>query len=60
LPLTLTATHYIKEQLFDMSDRDPTTFTVAIVVVSSMTLLAAWLPARRASRVNPMVALRCD
>jgi predicted permease len=60
LPLTLAATRYVKDQLFGLSALDPMTFTVAIVVVSGMTLLAAWLPARRASRVNPMVALRCD
>ena len=60
LPLTLAVTRYIKGQLFGLSALDPTTFTVAIVVVSGMTLLAAWLPARRASRVNPMVALRCE
>jgi predicted permease len=60
LPLTLTATHYIKEQLFGLSPLDPLTLGVALLVVSAMTVLAAWLPARRASRVNPMVALRCD
>ncbi len=60
LPLTLLATKYIKDQLFGLSALDPITFTVALIVVSTMTLLAAWLPARRATKVDPMVALRCD
>ncbi|HEY1902441.1 MAG TPA: ABC transporter permease [Terracidiphilus sp.] len=60
LPLTLFATKYIKNQLFDLSAFDPMTFAVALIVVSGMTLLAAWLPARRAAKVDPMVALRCD
>ena len=60
LPLTLFATRYIKDQLFGLNPLDPMTFCAALLVVSAMTLLAAWLPARRASKVDPMVALRCD
>jgi predicted permease len=60
IPLTLGATKYIKDQLFGLSALDPATFSLALAVVSAMTLLAAWLPARRATKVDPMVALRCD
>jgi predicted permease len=60
LPLTLLTTKYIKDQLFGLSALDPLTFTVALLVVSAMTLFAGWLPARRATKVDPMVALRCD
>jgi predicted permease len=60
LPLTLVSTRLIREQLFGLSATDPMTFALAIVVVAAMTLLAAWLPARRATKVDPMVALRCD
>jgi ABC-type antimicrobial peptide transport system permease subunit len=60
LPLTLLTTRYIKGQLFGLSALDPVTFSVALAVVSAMTIFAAWLPARRASKEDPMVALRCD
>jgi predicted permease len=60
LPLTLAATAVIRQQLFGVSALDPLTFAAAIAIVSGMTLLAAWLPARRATRVDPMAALRCD
>jgi predicted permease len=60
LPMTLLTTRYIKDQLFGLSGLDPMTFTVALIVVSAMTLFAAWLPAHRATKVDPMVALRCD
>ncbi len=60
LPLTYAATREIQGQLYGLSALDPLTFSIALVVVSAMTLLAAWLPARRASRVDPMVALRCE
>jgi predicted permease len=60
LPLTLLATNSIKAQLFGLSALDPMTFAVALTVVSAMTLVAAWLPSWRATKVDPMVALRCD
>ncbi len=59
-PLTLLTTRYIKDQRFGLSALDPMTFTVALMVVSAMTLFAAWLLAHRASRVDPMEALRFD
>jgi predicted permease len=60
LPLALLTTKYIKDQLFGLSALDPMTFAAALMVVGAMTLFAAWLPARRATRVDPMVALRCE
>jgi len=60
LPLTIALTRLIRQQLFGLTAVDPTTFACAIVVVTAMTVLAAWLPARRAASTNPMVALRCD
>jgi ABC-type antimicrobial peptide transport system permease subunit len=60
LPLALASTVVVKNQLFGLSQVDPATFAGAIAVVSGMTVFAAWLPARRATRVDPMEALRCD
>ena len=60
LPITLVAVRVIRQQLFGVGVLDPLTFAGAIAIVSGMTLLAAWLPARSATRVDPMVALRCD
>jgi len=60
LPLALMATRGIKQQLFAMSAVDPLTFAAALSVVCGMTMIAAWLPARRASRVDPVAALRSE
>jgi predicted permease len=60
LPLTFATTRVIRQQLFGVTALDPSTFAAAIAIVSAMTVIAAWLPARRATRVDPMVALRCD
>jgi predicted permease len=60
LLLALMATTVIKQQLFAMDAIDPISFSVALVVVSLMTIFAAWLPARRAANVDPVSALRCE
>jgi putative ABC transport system permease protein len=45
-------------QLWDMSPHDPTTLMMAVIVVVVVSICACWVPARRAVRVEPMVALR--
>ena len=44
--------------LFEVSATDPWTFAMLALLVMGVTLLASWLPARRATRVDPLVALR--
>jgi len=46
--------------LFGLEPFDPTVFVLSVVLLSSVALLAGWLPARRASLVDPMLALRYD
>jgi putative ABC transport system permease protein len=45
---------------FDIDPRDPAVFTVTPVVIAAAALAAALVPARRASRIDPVKALRCD
>jgi hypothetical protein len=44
--------------LFGVTPGDPAMFSLAAVVLAAAAFGAAWLPARRASQVDPMVALR--
>jgi putative ABC transport system permease protein len=46
--------------LYQVSPLDPVTFLVAAPVLLATALLACWLPARRAARVDPLVALRYE
>jgi ABC-type antimicrobial peptide transport system permease subunit len=46
--------------LFGMSGRDPVVLGAAVAVLAAVVLAGAWLPARRASRIEPTEALRCE
>jgi ABC-type antimicrobial peptide transport system permease subunit len=46
--------------LFNVSANDPLTYTVVSAVLACVALLAGYLPARRAARAEPIVALRAD
>jgi predicted permease len=60
LLVALVAARAIAHLLFGVAPSDPWTLLVVLMVVASMAALAVWLPARRASRVDPIVALRCE
>jgi putative ABC transport system permease protein len=57
---SLALTRLMKSMLFGVKPWDPVTIIVVVVLLSFVTLLAAYLPARRASRVDPIVALRYE
>jgi putative ABC transport system permease protein len=50
----------LASMLFEVRPGDPLTFIAAALLLALIALLASWLPARRASRVDPMLALRAD
>jgi ABC-type lipoprotein release transport system permease subunit len=60
LVLALAAASAIRSYLFGIEPRDAAAFVVAPTVVIVAALLAAYLPARRAPRVDPVAALRAD
>jgi putative ABC transport system permease protein len=46
--------------LFDVKATDPMTFITTALLLAGTVLLACWLPARRATKVDPLVALHCE
>jgi putative ABC transport system permease protein len=57
---TVAITHLVEAFLFDVTPHDPVTITGVILLFVSAAMLACYLPARRATRVDPMVALRYE
>ncbi|MPZ16588.1 MAG: FtsX-like permease family protein [Luteitalea sp.] len=54
------ATRVIESMLFGVTPHDAPTLLAAALILTGSALLAAWLPSRRAARVDPMSALRCE
>jgi predicted permease len=60
LPATVGAAHFFRSQLYGVSTWDPATLLAAAALTALMTVAASALPARRATGVDPMVALRSE
>jgi predicted permease len=60
IPVTLASARLINSMLFGLHGTDPWNLLTAICLLMSVAIPAGYLPARRASRVDPMVALRCE
>jgi len=56
----LAATRLLRSMLFNVSSTDPVTFIVIALVLLGVSLLAIWIPARRATKVDPIIALRAE
>jgi ABC-type antimicrobial peptide transport system permease subunit len=54
------ATRLLNSLLFGVGASDPVTFISIVLLVSAVAFIAAWLPARRATRVDPIIALRAE
>jgi ABC-type antimicrobial peptide transport system permease subunit len=57
---SLGTTRLLRGLLFGVSTTEPATFAVMIIALSSIALAASYLPARRASRIDPVQALRAE
>jgi putative ABC transport system permease protein len=53
-------TRYLSGMLFDLTPLDPATYAAVALLFAVVALVASYLPAHRATQVDPVVALRCE
>ena len=53
-------TRLMRDLLFGVSAGDPVTFAAVALLLTAITMLASYIPARRATRIDPIAALRCE
>jgi len=52
--------HLLSAMLFDTGPFDPATFVAATGLFMAVSVIAAFLPARRATKIDPLIALQCE
>jgi ABC-type antimicrobial peptide transport system permease subunit len=60
LPLVFLSTRLLQSLLFGLAPRDPLTIAAAAAGIIAVTVIASWIPARRAATIDPQVALRYE
>jgi ABC-type lipoprotein release transport system permease subunit len=53
-------TRVMEPLLYGVTATDPLTFALISLALASAAFLACWIPSRRATKVDPMIALRCE
>jgi putative ABC transport system permease protein len=60
LLIAAAASHVLSSLLFGVRAADPLSFAVVLLVLGAIAAVAIWIPARKATQVEPMQALRCE
>jgi predicted permease len=60
IPIALSSTRILKSLLYELSPLDPVAISASVAAVAVMTIAAAWIPASRATKINPIQALRAE